>query len=51
MIGDSLHTDIEGAQNAGIDSVYFNPRNKWHKHNPTFEIRELIELKETVVIY
>jgi len=46
MIGDSLSTDIEGAQNAGMDSVYFNPRNKWHKYNPTFEIRELIELKE-----
>lgn len=46
MIGDSLNTDIEGAQNAGMDSIYFNPRNKWHKYNPTFEIRELIELKE-----
>ncbi len=46
MIGDSLQTDIEGAQNAGIDSIYFNPRNKWHKYNPTYEIRELIELKE-----
>jgi putative hydrolase of the HAD superfamily len=46
MIGDSLSTDIEGAQNAGMDSIYFNPHNKWHKYNPTFEIRELIELKE-----
>jgi putative hydrolase of the HAD superfamily len=46
MIGDSLQTDIEGAQNAGMDSVYFNPKNKWHKGSPTFEIKTLAELKE-----
>ncbi len=46
MIGDSLQTDIAGAQNAGLDSVYFNPKNKWHKGAPTFEIKNLTELKD-----
>lgn len=46
MIGDSLQTDIEGAMNCGMDSVYFNPKNKWHKFAPTFEIRSLLELKD-----
>ena len=26
MIGDSYDSDILGAQNAGIDQIYFNPR-------------------------
>ena len=26
MIGDSLSADIQGANNAGIDSIWFNPK-------------------------
>jgi putative hydrolase of the HAD superfamily len=46
MIGDDLFTDIGGAQNAGIDSVFFNPKQIKHEGNPTFEISCLSELKK-----
>lgn len=45
MIGDSLEADIRGAERAGIDQVYFNPKGKGHDFNPTFEIRALHELE------
>lgn len=44
MIGDNIQTDIDGAMNAGIDAVLFNPKKKWHKAKPTFEINCLSEL-------
>jgi YjjG family noncanonical pyrimidine nucleotidase len=46
MIGDSFDADICGAQNAGIDQVYFNPKGrKYDKNNPpTFTIKGLEEL-------
>lgn len=44
MVGDNLQTDIAGAANAGIDTVFFNPKKKWHKANPTFEIYSMNEL-------
>jgi putative hydrolase of the HAD superfamily len=48
MIGDNYECDIEGARNAGIDQVYFNPeRNKARKKpKPTYEIGCLSELKQ-----
>ena len=45
MIGDNYNTDIVGAQNAGIDQVFFNPTKNRKKQAVTYEIRELIELK------
>ncbi len=46
MIGDSYEADIRGAQNAGIDQVYF-PLNGHHKENQpaTYKISRLMELK------
>ena len=49
MIGDDLQADILGAQNAGIDQVYFNPNKKSHELNVTFEISRLEELKAILV--
>ena len=46
MVGDDLKVDIGGARNAGIDQVYFNPENKPHKEDVTYEINSLIELKQ-----
>lgn len=43
MIGDNLFADIEGAQKAGIEAIWFNP-NKEHKPNP--ELREIHVLNE-----
>lgn len=45
MIGDNLLTDIAGARNAGIDSVFFNPYGNAHQDEVTYEIRELQQLK------
>ncbi len=44
MVGDNIQTDIDGAMNAGIDAVLFNPKRKWHKAKPTFEVHCLSEL-------
>jgi putative hydrolase of the HAD superfamily len=49
MIGDDLQADILGAQNAGIDQVFFNPNKKTHELNVTFEISKLEELKSILV--
>ncbi len=45
MIGDDLKIDILGAQNFGIDQVYFNPEKTAHNEHPTYEIITLSELK------
>ena len=47
MIGDSLEADIEGAQNAQIDQVWFNPyRDTSQGFPPTYIIHSLFELKQ-----
>jgi putative hydrolase of the HAD superfamily len=46
MIGDSLEVDIEGAQNAKIDQVWYNPDNLPCKTIiPTYQIRTLAEMR------
>ena len=44
MIGDDLESDIEGAQNFGIDTVFFNPAGLMHERRSTFGIKQLDEL-------
>jgi len=44
MIGDNLMTDIAGARNATVDSVFFNPGKKEHQEAVTHEISSLHEL-------
>lgn len=44
MIGDNLITDIGGAKNAGIDTVYYNPENIPHNESLHLEISKLEEL-------
>ena len=44
MIGDNLLTDIAGAQNAQIDTVFFNPFKIKHNSPVVFEIEKLPEL-------
>ena len=46
MIGDGLEIDILGAQNAGWDSVFFNPEKIKHDTFTTYEINSLPELKK-----
>lgn len=44
IIGDCWETDIEGAKNCGIDSIYFNTKNKVVEDSKTTEIKNLSEL-------
>lgn len=46
MIGDTLEVDILGAQNAGMNQVYFNPGKPAQGIQPTYSIRTLSELKQ-----
>jgi putative hydrolase of the HAD superfamily len=45
MIGDNLLTDIGGAMNASIDTVFFNPEQVEHTVSVKHEIRSLAELQ------
>ncbi len=46
MIGDTLDADIEGANNAGMDTIYYNPSVPADdKIRPTYVIEKLGELK------
>lgn len=44
MIGDNLLTDIAGARNARVDTVYFNPEKISHQEEVTLEIHQLDDL-------
>lgn len=45
MIGDSLNSDIKGANNFSIDSIWFNSDNKENSTiKATFEINSLLEI-------
>ena len=47
MIGDTLDADIEGGNNAGMDTVYYNPATPAEGNiKPTFVIESLSELKK-----
>lgn len=44
MIGDNLQTDIGGARNANVDTIYFNPDRLIHNEIVTHEIHDLKQL-------
>ena len=46
MIGDSLTADIQGGNNAGIDSVWFNPSNLVNETPavPTYQVKSYEEI-------
>ena len=47
MIGDNFKTDILGAYEAGLDAIWYNPKNKQLKQKiKVKQINNLIELKE-----
>ena len=45
MIGDSYEADILGAQNAGIEAIFFNEQNI-QTDLPVFQVNHLLELKK-----
>ena len=46
MIGDSLTADIQGGNNAGIDTIWYNPHHLENKTQaqPTYEVHSYIDL-------
>lgn len=46
MIGDRIDRDVEGALNAGLKAIYYNPKNKTKKieNKNYYEIKKLEEL-------
>ena len=50
LVGDSLSSDMKGAENAGLDSCWFNPQSAPLPEHPhiTFTIRDLRELPTIV---
>jgi len=44
MIGDDLEVDIEGAEKAGMDGIFFNPAKEVHNGSVRHEIYDLKEL-------
>ncbi len=46
FIGDDIEKDIKGGQDIGIDTCWFNWKYEEPKYQPTFEIHELIELRD-----
>ncbi|MEC0184753.1 YjjG family noncanonical pyrimidine nucleotidase [Paenibacillus peoriae] len=51
MVGDSLTADIQGGNNYGMDTCWFNPAGKANTSEiqPTFEIKSLMELANIVL--
>jgi 2-haloacid dehalogenase len=47
VVGDSLNSDIQGGNNFGLDTCWFNPGKTPNitAHQPTYEIEKLQELK------
>lgn len=45
MIGDDFNVDIMGAKNYGIDQIFFNPNEHKFDILPSFEVVNLIEIK------
>lgn len=50
IVGDSLTSDIQGGNNFGIDTVWFNPNGKTNDTDiqPTYEISDLLEIVDIV---
>lgn len=51
MIGDSLTADIQGGNNAGIDTIWYNP-NQLQNHStafPTYEVKDYQELLQLIL--
>ena len=51
VVGDSLAADIQGAVNAGLDSIWYNPRGLSRPASPapTFEARSFAEIQGLIL--
>lgn len=48
MIGDDMAVDIDGARNAGIDTVFYNPSGQPAQGERTYEVQNLLEIKNLI---
>lgn len=50
IIGDSLSSDVRGGKNAGITTVWFNPKNKENDGNifPDYTVKSLVEFENLI---
>lgn len=50
IIGDNLSSDIKGGNDFSIDTCWFNPEKRTNESGivPTFEIKDLVELKRII---
>lgn len=50
IVGDSISSDIIGGKNSGIDTCWYNAKNKQNKTNvePNYEIKDFIELLKII---
>lgn len=46
MIGDNIEVDIQGAINAGMDSIFVNHINALIQLSPTYTVHHLKELED-----
>ena len=46
MIGDEMEVDIDGARAAGMDTIMFNPKGEKIEVGRTFEVKDLLEIKQ-----
>ena len=46
MIGDNLDADIQGAMNAGMDTIFVNHINASTDINPTYTVTHLKQLEQ-----
>ena len=49
MVGDDLKTDIKGAIDFGMKSIYFNPNGKVHEYKVWKEVKNLTEIKNILL--
>lgn len=50
VVGDSLHSDIQGGIKYGLDTCWFNPKEKENNtaFKPTYKIKNLLQVKELI---
>jgi 2-haloacid dehalogenase len=50
VIGDSLNSDIQGGNNFGVATCWYNPHRSVNRsgHEPSFEISALTELLDII---
>lgn len=46
MIGDEMAVDIDGARDAGMDTLFFNPKGEIIEGERTYEVCNLLEIKK-----